>query len=131
MRRCNAAEACGSDGILLFMGSCGPANVLSCNVPSCDPLWGAVPRLCAAGCAVAAALIMSEARRQRMAAFGRSGDLTPQEARVLTAAMLLKQRGSRAVQWHPLWRDAFLRASASTASLTTLDQQIRTPCTAV
>lgn len=82
---------------------------------------------------MAAALIMSEARRQRMAAFGRSGDLAPEEARVLTAAMLLKQRGSRAVQWHPLWRGAFLQASASasTAPLTPLEQQIRMPCTAI
>ncbi len=63
-----------------------------------------------------------------MAKFGRSGDLTPEEGRILTAAMLLKQRGSRAVQWHPLWRDAFLQASANTASFTTPAQQTRTPC---
>ena len=80
---------------------------------------------------MAAALIMSEARRQRMAKFGRSGDLTPEEARILTAAMLLKQRGSRAVQWHPLWRDAFLQASASATPLKTPEQQIRMPCNAV
>ena len=89
-----------------------------------------LPGRCAAGCAVAAALIMSEARRQRMAKFGCSGDLTYDEARVLKAAMLLKQRGSRAVQWHPLWREAFLQASASSASLTAPLQQIRTPCSA-
>ena len=89
--------------------------------------------LSALGCwyAVAAALVMSEARRQRTARFGSSGDLAPEEARVLTAAMLLKQRGSRAVQWHPLWRDALLRASASEILPTAPEQQTRMPCSAL
>ena len=61
-----------------------------------------------------------------MAKSGVSGNLTTHEARILTAAMLLKQRGSRAVQWHPLWKEAQLEASA--ASLAAPGEQIRIPC---
>ena len=100
------------------------------SVDTMNPVNSLAER-CDAGCAVAAALITSEARRQRMAKFGCSGDLTHDEAIVLTAAMLLKQPGSRAVQWHPLWREAFLEASAISASLTAPQQQTRTPCSAV
>ena len=55
--------------------------------------------------AVAAALIMSEARRQRAAAAAPPSGLTPAEAQILTATMLLKHRGPRAVQWHPHWKN--------------------------
>lgn len=58
-----------------------------------------------------------------MAKSGVSGNLTTHEARILTAAMLLKQRGSRAVQWHPLWKEAQLEASAAS-----LAEQMRMPC---
>ncbi|CAK0786426.1 hypothetical protein CVIRNUC_009639 [Coccomyxa viridis] len=53
---------------------------------------------------VAAALIMSEARRQRAAAPAPPSGLAPAEAQILTATMLLKHRGPRAVQWHPHWK---------------------------
>lgn len=62
---------------------------------------------------VAAALILSEARRQRIEKLGRSGDLSPEEIQVLTAIMLLKHRGGDALSWHPHWRREAGRAAAA------------------
>ena len=42
----------------------------------------------------------------------RCGDLSPEEQRVLTAVMLMKQRGPEAVQWHSLWRQHAAEGSA-------------------
>ncbi|EIE18826.1 hypothetical protein COCSUDRAFT_59757 [Coccomyxa subellipsoidea C-169] len=53
---------------------------------------------------VAAALILSEARRQRLEKLGRCGDLSPEETQTLTAIMLLKHRGGNALSWHPHWK---------------------------
>ena len=72
---------------------------------------------------------MSEARRQRTAKLGASSDLLPDEAQILTAAMLLKQRGSRAVQWHPHWKQALHHSSL--AALTATEQETRLPCNAM
>jgi hypothetical protein len=54
--------------------------------------------------AVAAALIMSEARQMRLREMGRCGDLDDKEIDILTAIMLLKHRGGNAVAWHEHWR---------------------------
>lgn len=54
---------------------------------------------------VAAALILSEARRQRLEKLGRCGDLSPEEVQTLTAIMLLKHRGGNALSWHPHWKE--------------------------
>lgn len=43
----------------------------------------------------------------------RCGDLSPEELQVLTAVMLLKQRGPEAVQWHSHWRQHAAAESAA------------------
>ena len=53
---------------------------------------------------VAAALILNEARQQRILKLGSCGDLSPEEIQTLTAIMLLKHRGGNALSWHPHWR---------------------------
>ncbi len=72
---------------------------------------------------------MSEARRQRTAKLGASSDLLPGEARVLTAAMLLKQRGSKAVQWHPHWKQPLHHSSL--AALAAPELEPSRPCNAM
>lgn len=53
---------------------------------------------------VTAALILSEARRQRTESLGRCGDLKSERIQDLTAIMLLKHPSGKALSWHPHWK---------------------------
>ncbi len=73
---------------------------------------------------VAAALILNEARQQRIKKLGSCGDLSPEEIQTLTAIMLLKHRGGNALSWHPHWRQHAHRDAGAQQPLAAILQAV-------
>ncbi|CAL8463906.1 g3441 [Coccomyxa elongata] len=73
---------------------------------------------------VAAALILNEARQQRIIKLGSCGDLSPEEIQTLTAIMLLKHRGGNALSWHPHWRQHAHRDAGAQQPLAAILQAV-------